>query len=336
MDRRNFIKLTAVTGSAATLASCGNPEHQLIRFVPDEDLDAGHRGDRRTACARMCSAGCGTTVRVMQGDVDTVRNGQAGVVTMSLAKKLEGNPTHPVSQGDALRRAARRRSRSRITPIGSRSRSSGAARAAPATFSRSPGTRRSRSSSASSTRSPRRRRRRRWRAGRGPGASARTRSDRRSSSSGSARRRRRTFELFSDDVLRRANVMSFGHEQLPTFDLARVALRDFVRRRLPRHLELPRRAQRRATAACGRAGRAFAARSSRSEPRMSLTGASADEWVPIRPGTEGVLALGLAHVIMREQAAARGRGRPRGRARSTAGRKGLADYTPEAVEQKTA
>ena len=34
MDRRNFIKLTAVTGSAAALASCGNPEHQLIRFIP--------------------------------------------------------------------------------------------------------------------------------------------------------------------------------------------------------------------------------------------------------------------------------------------------------------
>ena len=41
MDRRNFIKLTAVTGGAATLASCGNPEHQLIRFVPDEDLTPG-------------------------------------------------------------------------------------------------------------------------------------------------------------------------------------------------------------------------------------------------------------------------------------------------------
>ena len=53
---------------------------------------------------------------------------------------------------------------------------------------------------------------------------------------------------------------------------------------------------------------------------MSLTGANADEWVPVKPGTEGVLALGLAHVILREQAAAGGRGRPRRRARSTAGR----------------
>jgi anaerobic selenocysteine-containing dehydrogenase len=35
----------------------------------------------------------------MQGDADVVRNGQAGVMTMSLAKKLEGNPSHPISQG---------------------------------------------------------------------------------------------------------------------------------------------------------------------------------------------------------------------------------------------
>ena len=33
------------------------------------------------------------------------------------------------------------------------------------------------------------------------------------------------------------------------------------------------------------------------EPRMSLTGASADEWIGIRPGTEGILALGLANAL---------------------------------------
>jgi|CXWL01.1.fsa_nt_gi anaerobic selenocysteine-containing dehydrogenase len=36
------------------------------------------------------------------------------------------------------------------------------------------------------------------------------------------------------------------------------------------------------------------------EPRLSLTGSKADEWVPVRPGTEGALALSLAHVIVRE------------------------------------
>ncbi|MBI3950088.1 MAG: molybdopterin-dependent oxidoreductase [Acidobacteria bacterium] len=35
--------------------------------------------------------------------------------------------------------------------------------------------------------------------------------------------------------------------------------------------------------------------------RFSLTAAKADEWVPIQPGSEGALALGLAYVIIREE-----------------------------------
>jgi len=35
-------------------------------------------------------------------------------------------------------------------------------------------------------------------------------------------------------------------------------------------------------------------------PRYSLTGAKADEWLPIHPGSEGTLALGIAHVLIRE------------------------------------
>ena len=34
------------------------------------------------------------------------------------------------------------------------------------------------------------------------------------------------------------------------------------------------------------------------EPRLSVTAAKADEWIPIVPGTEGALALGIAHVIV--------------------------------------
>ncbi|MBI4585383.1 MAG: molybdopterin-dependent oxidoreductase [Planctomycetes bacterium] len=47
-------------------------------------------------------------------------------------------------------------------------------------------------------------------------------------------------------------------------------------------------------------GEAVRARFIHVEPRLSLTGAKADEWIPVRPGTEGALALGLAHVILRE------------------------------------
>jgi molybdopterin-containing oxidoreductase family iron-sulfur binding subunit len=36
------------------------------------------------------------------------------------------------------------------------------------------------------------------------------------------------------------------------------------------------------------------------EPKMTLTGSNADLWVAIRPGTEGVLALGIAHVLQQQ------------------------------------
>ncbi|MDO8690258.1 MAG: molybdopterin-dependent oxidoreductase [Dehalococcoidia bacterium] len=54
----------------------------------------------------------------------------------------------------------------------------------------------------------------------------------------------------------------------------------------------------------------FRARSSRGggrgtlvqvEPRITSTGASADRWIPIKPGTEGVLAMGLAQVMISQR-----------------------------------
>ena len=100
MDRRSFIKLTAVTGGATAIAACStsSPENALIRFIPDEDLTPGIAELKNGVCP-VCRAGCGTTVRVMQGDAEIVRNGQTGVMAMSLAKKIDGNPSHPISQG---------------------------------------------------------------------------------------------------------------------------------------------------------------------------------------------------------------------------------------------
>ena len=35
----------------------------------------------------------------MDGEAEVVRNGEPGILQMALAKKLEGNPKHPISQG---------------------------------------------------------------------------------------------------------------------------------------------------------------------------------------------------------------------------------------------
>ncbi len=98
MDRRSFIKLTAVTGTTATLASCGNPENQLIRFVPDDTIVPGIAEWKPSICP-LCASGCGLTVRVMQADAEVVRDGQRGVMHIAAAKKLEGDPAHPANRG---------------------------------------------------------------------------------------------------------------------------------------------------------------------------------------------------------------------------------------------
>ena len=205
--------------------------------------------------------------------------------------------------------------------------------AAPASSSRSPGTRRSRSWSASSTRSRLRAIRRRWRSSPRPHRGQRAALARRVPARVRRAARRSPSSCSRDDVLRRANAISFGREQLPTFDLAQRALRDQLRRRLPRHLELAGRAQRGATAAMRQGRPGVRGAFVQVESRMSLTGASADEWVPAKPGTEGVLALGLAHVILAEKL------RPADAGRAGAlidgWSAGLTDYTPDAGRDRS-
>ena len=66
---------------------------------------------------------------------------------------------------------------------------------------------------------------------------------------------------------------------------------------------------------------------------MSLTGANADEWVPVKPGTEGVLALGLAHVIAANGLLPAANGHAG--AAIDGWSSGLTDYAPARVEQLT-
>ena len=63
------------------------------------------------------------------------------------------------------------------------------------------------------------------------------------------------------------------------------------------------------------------------EPRMSISGAAADEWIPATPGTEGVLALGIAQRIVAD-------GRYTGDD-VDAWREALSDYTPAQVASRT-
>src|SRR5262249_50338372 len=103
MERRTFIKLTAITGTSAALTACGNPEHQLIRFVPEDDIVPGIAEWKPSVCP-LCHSGCGLNVRLMDADFETTRKGQTGVVAIKAAKKLEGQAAHPINHGSLCAR----------------------------------------------------------------------------------------------------------------------------------------------------------------------------------------------------------------------------------------
>jgi anaerobic selenocysteine-containing dehydrogenase len=330
MDRRSFIKLTAVTGTGAALASCGNPENDFIRFIPDEAIVPGVAVWKPGVCS-LCAAGCGLTVRVMDADADVVRNGQAGIVRIAAAKKLEGAPDHPVNQGGLCPRGQAgiqvTYHPDRITqPLrctGERGEGSYEAiswdEALADIVSRLDALEAAGNQSSLTYLTGGGRSHRAALIGQFLGLFG---------APGLTR-----FELFGDEVLRRANALSFGREQLPTFDLANAMFvlsfgADFLgtwNSPVAQNVAYGRMRQ-------GRPGvrGAFA----QIESRMSQTGASADEWVPIRPGTDGVLALGIAHLLMASEAYPA----------AAAGRAGalidgwdtcLASYAPEDVERIT-
>jgi anaerobic selenocysteine-containing dehydrogenase len=330
MDRRSFIKLTAVTASSAALASCGNPENEIIRFVPDDDIVPGVAVWKPSVCP-LCASGCGLTVRVMDAEADVVRNGQAGLVRINAAKKLEGSPAHPVNQGGLCPRGQAAIQVTyhpdRITQPLKRAGERGDGRYEAISWDDAIAEVVSRLDALEGPAS-----RHRVAFLKRPTYSHRTVLIEQFLARYGAPKPI-TYELFDNDVLRRANAISFGREQLPTFDLpnARYVLAfgaDFLGT-----WNSPV-SQGRGYGVMRQGRRGIRATFVQVESRMSQTGANADEWVPVRPGTEGVLALGLANVIIA------GKLRPAeagGRAASLieGWGTGLAAYTPPQVEKLT-
>lgn len=330
MQRRDFVKISAITGATAALDSCGQPDVQLIRFIPEEELTPGVATWKPSICT-LCPAGCGTLVKVMEGEAEVVRNGRLGLIKMGLAKKVEGNPNHPINQGklcprgqamlqvtyhpdrikNPLKRTGPRGSgqfqeiswedaikevAGKITELKSKQQAGSLA------FLTRP------------TRGLRRELIERFLAALGAPPAI-------------------PFEPFDDAVLRMANEMSLGRAQLPTPDLAHSNYvmsfgADFLgtwNSPVAQTIDY-------GTMRNGRPG--LRGKFVQVEPRISLTGASADEWIPIRPGMEGVLALGLAHVILQEKLAAPSAKEPAGKL--IAGwSEGLPEYTPAFVEART-
>ncbi|MGQ0732363.1 MAG: molybdopterin-containing oxidoreductase family protein [Acidobacteriota bacterium] len=330
MDRRRFLKVTAITGASAALASCGHPEHQIIRFIPDDDIVPGIATWKPSVCP-LCPAGCGLHVRVMDADVDVVRNGQRGVMRAMVAKKLEGLPDHPVNRG-AL--CARGQAAIQVTyhpdrlrhPL-KRSGPRGSGQFEEVTWEVALGELTSRLDALAD-------------AGKTQGLRYLTRAGGSQRTDLAAMFLARfgapppvSVALFDEEVLRRANALSFGVAQLPTLDLAGAR---FVVAFGADYLGTWNSpvAQAAAYGAMRQGVPGVRGAVVQVEARMSQTGANADWWVAARPGTEGAMALGMAHVILRE-GLARGDAAGRAGALIEGWGAGLPEFAPERVEAMT-
>ena len=83
IKRRTWMKAAAAAIASAALPGCKPQVHKLVPYLlPDDEIVPGVADWYASTCGE-CSAGCGVLVRTMEGR----------------AKKIEGNPEHPVSQG---------------------------------------------------------------------------------------------------------------------------------------------------------------------------------------------------------------------------------------------
>ena len=271
--RRDFLKLVGVSAGGAAAAGCADHVEKLIPYVVQpEETTPGHPVVYASTCGE-CPVGCGVHVITREGR----------------PIKLEGNPEHPVNRGKLCARSQasiertyspdrfsgpmRRGSSGELEPVSwdeALATVTDAIRKAPA------GT---------------------HILGGDPGDTANGLVDRVAAAIGAGGRT--VYEAFSGETLRQATERLFGSASEPVFDLSGADLViDFGSELLDTGLS-PVEHQ----------GQWSAARNLTDHPdggaklvyvgsRLSLTASSSDEWLPARPGSEGILALALARVAV--------------------------------------
>ena len=292
IKRRDFLKVLGASGAGASLVGCSTDDvEKLIPYVVQpEEITPGVATWYTSVCGE-CSAGCGIWVKTREGR----------------AIKVEGNPIHPVSEG-----ALCARGHSSLQGLYDPDRFTGpmvrdGESLRPISWDEAEALLAERLGAAS---------------GRIMAVTGRlgpTQGDLFDNFMAAVGGSRVEFELLSEAPLREATRIAYGRNVVPTYDLERARMvlsfgADFLETWLSpveHH-------------------RGFARMSSVDDrgakgtmvflgSRLSLTGQNADEWFPIRPGSEAAVALAMAHVVARNGGDA-GPYRPV-----------LEAYTPEAV-----
>jgi anaerobic selenocysteine-containing dehydrogenase len=99
MDRRVFFRIISTSSVAAVTTDCGKGARQLLPLLlPEQQLVPGEEQWHSSVCTG-CGGGCGTLVRVMEGERVISDKGQLVRERVAAIKKIEGNPLDPTSGG---------------------------------------------------------------------------------------------------------------------------------------------------------------------------------------------------------------------------------------------
>ena len=282
LTRRQFLTLTGGSASAAVLfAACGVPEDELLVESPlrmPEDLVSGRDNWYATLC-RECSTSEGVVVRIMEGR----------------AKKIEGNVDYPVNAGKHSARCEASlqalynpdRIRGPLVRAGER----GAAQFEEISWTDAIGRLTFQLQNLQSSR-----RQQGMVLATGPGGGHAGLVGRRFAEKFGGKYA--PYETLESTNLKIAISAVFGQEQIPDFDIENSNFilsfgADFLNTwgspvRYSRGYGNFRQGDR-------ERGTHYHV-----DSRFSMTAANADKWVPVMPGMEGLLALSVAHVIVRD------------------------------------
>ncbi len=99
MDRRNFFRVVGTASGGAVTGACGRRAEEIIPLlVPEEGITPGVETWHPGVCAE-CGAGCGITARVMASEREIEVDGERVRQRIAAIKKLEGNRDDPISGG---------------------------------------------------------------------------------------------------------------------------------------------------------------------------------------------------------------------------------------------
>lgn len=284
IKRRDFLKIIGVAGgTAAVTGGCSEPVEQLIPYViPPEGIIPGVPNWYASTC-RECPAGCGILVKNREGR----------------AIKIEGNPNHPVNkgascaQGQAILQGLYNPDRTRsplLTNDLGRRQPTGWENAQKVLAAKIDEVRKKGQNG-----------RIVFLSDNITGALSALIDDWMEAIGGV----HISYETYAYEPLKEANKRTFGIDKIPTYniDKAKYLLSfgaDFMETWLSPTLYTKQFSEMHSFKD-GSMGKFVQV-----EPRASMTGVNADEWVSIIPGTEGILALGIANVIVSEGFSQRG------------------------------